>query len=540
MIKHAVENKLHKKDTGHAVTHCRLDGGVYCYDTDELLDTFFELYAQDLDGGIRHYCHENRSQMFPMFFDLDILLKTRVDELKLFEWAKVIYDGVRAFMKSRMKLEHDACIIAVAPFAEKEGHVKAGIHLHFPELIVDLKWGVEITGAIVKFVTDKIGIPTEFVNPWYPKVIDIEPISRGLRMIGSRKADPCKECRKNTKDKENAEPCNVLGCIRGHIDKGRPYWPRWIIGNSAPKYEFLLTDYKELVKLCSTRIPISRHFSPAEITKIFLVRPNWWKQQRDLPEIIGMENYNKLIKGNDSRKLSGVKRKLILSNQMAKQLGTAADGNDPSNDGSVMHGVVDRSDDDDFIKVNQDDSAYTVIEEFFNGSKLSRYKQQKTFHVLKDGKVTGVSRNKASTVYFVWTNSRQCRNLVPNANMSPRQHSSRTVWIKITQRGIEWNCHCKCDTTENRINGIPCAKPGLWSRSNVEEYKEMIYLPAELGSLFKNHGHAFAEVDRVTTLTKRGAMQTTVHERLQIINPVVDDLQVSLEQWKRAREKELA
>ena len=528
LIKHATDNSLHKKDSGHKTSHCRLDGGIYCYDTDPLLEEFFTLYSQDIEEGVKHYCHENRSEMFPLFFDLDLLLNQRVSEDKLLEWALLIHRGVRQFLKPTMKKKHDACFINAAPIVPKDEYFKAGLHIHYPEIIVDLKWAVEITAGVVKYVNDKIGKPAEFVHSWYPKVIDIQPLERGLRMIGSRKSEPCKECRKS----KRGEKCNVLDCVRGHIDKGRPYWPRWLV-STEPQNAFMnaINDTLSLIKLCSTRIPVSRFFPISELPKRFLLRPRWWKQTTNLPEIIGNQKYNDLIRSNDSRKMTGTKRRRNISMPNNPRINSE----DTSENGTVMHGLADDDDTSTFTKLQEDDPHFLTIRNFFEGEGLSTYKKKRTFHVLKDGCVTGVSVNKSRTMFFVWTSSRQCRNLVPNPNGTYREHSSRTIWIKVTPKGIQWQCHCKCETTENRVNGVPCLKPGIWARTNPDEYKQLKILPGELCSLFGSYSDVFAKVLKVSEMTKRGIMKSTVHERLLLLEPVVDNLKQQWEDVKRSR-----
>ena len=522
--------KQHKltggEDCSHAVTHCRIDGGKFCFDTDDLLEEFYKLYADDMDSGVMHYCHENRSELFPLFFDLDLLLTTQVVEDRLLEWAMLVHRGVRQFLKPDMKAAHDACFVSVAPYTRKDGNWKTGLHMNYPEVMVDVKWAYEITAAVSVYINRKTGgKPPEFMYDWYPKVLDCQPIERGLRMIGSRKADVCGVCKKKTPN------CVVPECKRGHIDRGRPYWPRWLIGTdtSVDSFKKSVDSTYSLVKLCSTRLPKSRQFAPTELRR-FLCRPHWWLQTRDMPTVIGQEKYQQLVNAKSNKKRSATN-----NTEKKKRRRQVIRTEDVSDNGSTMHGVIDGDAEGGFIKLDEDSREYGIIKDYFEGAGLSAFKKKKQFHVLKDGYVTGVSKTKSGSVYCVWTSSKQCKNLIPNSDGTARDHSSQTVWVKITSKGVQWRCHCKCPTKENRINNIPCAKPTLWSRTNHKEFMMLKSLPIELFGLFENSGGAFAEMRRVCDMTKRGILKTTRKERLEIIQPTVDSLTKQLKEMVDAK-----
>lgn len=525
VIQHARDNSLMKKGN-HEVSHCRLDGGVYCYDTDELLEKFYSMYSDDMTNGVKHFCHENRSEMFPLYFDLDILLHQRVDESKLMEWAEFIHGCVRAFLKPIIKYKADSAIVATTDFTTKDQYVKTGMHIHFPEIIVDLKYAIEITASVAYKLKEKYGAKAEeLVHEWYPKVVDIAPLDRGIRMIGSRKAETCKECRG-----KRDTACSVVACVRGRLDLGRPYWPRWIIGNSGRKFLESCTETEPMVRLCSTRIKLTQQFPASDLNKKFLQRPRWWKQRTMLPEVIGEEMYSRHFG-------SGVGR---IAKRKSAGISMATDASD---DGSVMHGVVNGdSDANEFTKVDVMSPEFKIIKDFFDGADLSSYKKNRAFHVLRDGEVTGVSKNKASTMFCVWTSSKECRNLIPKPDGKPRYHNGRGVWIKISKSGIEWRCHCKCDTKENRIDGIPCAEPGRWSRSSNAEFQQLKHLPGQLCGLFGNDREIYKKVRQMIADNKSGVRKSTAYERMKLLEPVIERNaagQVALIQERARKEKEL-
>jgi hypothetical protein len=481
---------------------------VYCYDTDDLLERYYDLYSDDLESGIKHFCHENRSEMFPLFFDLDILTHDELPEETLKTWAEEIQKIVRGFLSASMKSNCDVAIVATSETVQKEDKWKTGMHIHFPDVICDMKWAVEITGAVIHRFGEKFGQPEELVHPWYPKVLDLQPLERGLRMIGSRKAEPCKTCSGGPKKRGNDNPqCLNPQCVRGRVDIGRPYWPRWIIGSTASTWAQVMSDVRATIKSCSVRLPLKDHFPATDLRTKCFVRPRWWKANM-LPGIIGDELYEKHFKSGDGRR---------------KRKRDAPTITDPSDDGSTMHGLLaNAQDDQEFVKMDENDPKFLRIAEFFEGTKLSPQKRRKTFHILRDGKVTGVSRNASSTVFFVWTSSRECRNLLPKNDGSRRIHSSRTVWIKVTRQGIQWNCHCKCDTTDNRIDGIPCSKPSKWSRSSVEEYQQLTHLPIELSGLFFNEWGLVQRVQELQRLNDAGTNKSSIADRLTILKPFVE------------------
>ena len=64
----------------------------------------------------------------------------------------------------------------------------------------------------------------------------------------------------------------------------------------------------------------------------------------------------------------------------------------------------------------------------------------------KDARITKVYK-KSDTEYYISTYSKYCENL-------GREHGSNHVWFRIYEKSIAQKCFCKCETTEERKDGL--------------------------------------------------------------------------------------
>lgn len=264
-------NKLKDKIKDTPSSHFLLDGGIFKF-PENINESFYKIYTQSLENGERNFIHEQRSDpQFPFYLDLDIYLIEPLTDLEEKEIIESIIDKLKLFVNKEYQ-DEKLFFIAATPKYQKqldsEGkRFKYGMHLHFPYFILNGAFASEI----VLFLQDKLTPHRKFENTW-TKIIDKEVYSnnnntpKGLRMIGSRKAETC-ECETG---------CDVCE-YKKKKDLGRAYWPKYI---STP-LRFELTTLN-LVRHCS----VKRLVEIPEIDSLFTIyrRPsNWRKPSQELP-----------------------------------------------------------------------------------------------------------------------------------------------------------------------------------------------------------------------------------------------------------------
>jgi hypothetical protein len=141
-------------------THVLLNGGVLDV-TPKQVENFFNVYISDILHGERLYVAEKRLSLFKFFLDIDFYAQddeTICYEKVAIELAKIIDGG--------------ECIIAVARPRHTPKGLKFGMHIIWPELIVNLK----------KAQALRLKVLDEFANEDW-----IDGISSALRMLWSFK-----------------------------------------------------------------------------------------------------------------------------------------------------------------------------------------------------------------------------------------------------------------------------------------------------------------------------------------------------------------
>jgi hypothetical protein len=116
-----------KRKGDEAPTHVLMNGGqLYVPDRD--LDDFWRAYLSDLACGKKLYVVEQKTEKFRFFVDIDYRAEEGLGDAAAFELCQRIYEYVN---------HGTPAFIARAPPREDKGHVKSGIHIHWPDLVVD-------------------------------------------------------------------------------------------------------------------------------------------------------------------------------------------------------------------------------------------------------------------------------------------------------------------------------------------------------------------------------------------------------------------
>ncbi|CAM9807843.1 unnamed protein product, partial [Phaeothamnion confervicola] len=193
-----------------------MSGGKLSIPEDHM-DEFHRLYAQEIDSGTRTWTFsELRSTpVFKLFFDLDLYDKLQPSDASLDQITAVIHNTARKYYPGVTDQDTLIMIECRAPQStvSKEGgtYVKSGIHLIFPNLLVNEEIALQIRHAAIYELESNLMQRSCAFNPWNDAIDKIYRIGCGLRLIGSVKMLVCSECKGSRQvDRTESEECKAL------------------------------------------------------------------------------------------------------------------------------------------------------------------------------------------------------------------------------------------------------------------------------------------------------------------------------------------
>lgn len=149
-------------------THVLMDGGQLCV-PDKVLDEFYRAYLADLACGTRLYVVEQKTEIFKFFVDIDFKAERALEDEDALDLCRRIHGAV----------DRGKCLVARAPPRKvKDGEIKSGFHLHWPDLCVTRQ---EALGLRTRILLDLDG------DEW-AQIIDASVYGgSGLRSLWSHK-----------------------------------------------------------------------------------------------------------------------------------------------------------------------------------------------------------------------------------------------------------------------------------------------------------------------------------------------------------------
>ena len=250
-------NQIISKDSDTKPTHLLLDGGRVKINNN-LIDTFYKLYAECIDNKIPLHVVEHKTELFKFFSDLDFINKDEMTKDSLINIVHTIQEALYYMFENN----HNVIIcttdkkIVVKDTVE---YFKQGVHLYWPSLIVNVENAMLIRELIIHKLKTTFG-ERDSVNTW-DDVVDLSVYrTNGIRMVGSSK---CSYDRSNGKTE--------------FIDDKRVYKPTIIIDMHK---QILEEELQRLLKSTYDMIvTTSIRLTDGELTKIinipeFLKLPN--------------------------------------------------------------------------------------------------------------------------------------------------------------------------------------------------------------------------------------------------------------------------
>jgi len=194
-----------KFNTATNLSHVLMDGGVLSVPFDKL-NTFYERYIEAVKGGERLYVVEQKSEKYNFFVDIDYKDKEALDLDEIKDVCKVICDKVKRHGGKE-------CLISVSPPKKCGGDlIKTGVHLNWPEFVVDQSSAVALREHILVALSKAKGRGTDWND-----IIDVAVygnVSRKTKGSGFRMPWSYKKAKHTA--------CNGQGCSeceKGKVDQ---------------------------------------------------------------------------------------------------------------------------------------------------------------------------------------------------------------------------------------------------------------------------------------------------------------------------------
>jgi Prim-pol 4/Herpesviridae UL52/UL70 DNA primase len=150
-------------------THVLMDGGILFVPTEET-EEFYQVCIDLINSGSKLYVVEQKTENFRFFVDLDYKAPVKLADDDLLHFCSIIHGALET---------NSRCLLARArPRSVGEGLIKSGVHIHWPDLIVNRIQALNLRTKIIASLGD---------GPW-DQIIDASVYGgSGLRMLWSHK-----------------------------------------------------------------------------------------------------------------------------------------------------------------------------------------------------------------------------------------------------------------------------------------------------------------------------------------------------------------
>ena len=412
----------------HGIMSGRPAGGLIIPPSKE--KEFLKLYAQEVNQSVFYFI-ERRTPFFKFNVDFDIKRKTIISDEALISLTSDLINSIKRFYPKHVPISRFDTIVCKST---KLG--KTGMHVIFPNLIVNTNQAIDIRNYYVSFLVAKFGDMVGIQNSW-EDVVDISIYKQnGLRMVGSYKSDPCPNTNcPITKKIKNKNRCDVCK-NQGKVHNQRRYMPSYYLRDGQVHQEWsdilkkgLLYDVlnidgedRMIIELCSIRCPGVN--APSSEFGIY-----------------------------DEKTLN-------MSQRQNERVG---DGGVTNSSGSKSPRAPE------YTTLKTDHGSFPVSKEDHEG--MAKWKQKKhlspqgePFKFIQDfikGKNIPTYWNKL-VVYNVFTNPKGSHYVVNVRGEGQRyclnnrngNHKSNSIYFFIQKGVMVQRCYCTCQTTENRKNGL--------------------------------------------------------------------------------------
>lgn len=332
---------------------------------------------------------------------------------------------------------------------------KTGLHIVFPNIVCDLNEMLEVRAHVVARLTEEHAAPGD--KSW-ADIVDEQVYtgSAGLRLAGTMKVETCKTCRGDARRRKTCDACN--GRPRTFVE--RAYTPAFVHttfgGRSSKTMRDMKQSYESMLRQCSIRQVHAHKTCPP------FVRPSVAKPYTG-PKI----QYAIDTPSANNASWTNAKRLRVLPATSAttgarkrKNASGAKGAETPQSIAALRSNCASGSK---VINVfASDHEVCQMLEQFIRTHTYAQWKQIVVSEVRQVLLPANARFRTPGTIYLInvsESSPRHCLNV-------GGEHRSRSIYFVAKRSGIEQRCFCRCETTENRISGVPCGE----FRSNVCDF----------------------------------------------------------------------
>lgn len=266
-------------------THVTMNNGRFCISQKDEED-FLKWYSISLLQSKRLWFVEQLTPIFRYFVDLDFAQLVGIPERYIEATAFIVQGAIRQFYASEQNSNVLKVIVCSTNYKyvnaknDKPEMVKTGIHMLWPNIFLNRDDALDIRETILVELEKAFGKRVHPNNTWQD-VVDCSVYGTGnngtkgsgLRMIGSRKTDPCGQCKgkKVSRSPSGRDlPCSL--CLgNGRVDTGRPYFPLCVLDGNGKRCVLLEEEYRtNMIKLV-TDTKVRTYFQEKPSEPVFLI-----------------------------------------------------------------------------------------------------------------------------------------------------------------------------------------------------------------------------------------------------------------------------
>lgn len=250
-----VTNKYFTRDKNY--THLLLNGGKINI-PENINEQFLSLYSKDIESSNANFLCEVRTDIFKFYIDLDFLYVSEISDIDILFYTYNIQRILDYIIdNSSTNKNISKCIVCLSQPSSKKNLIKMGVHLMFPNLLLNKETALLIRNIIVEYFKNTF-YSNEHMN-WEDIIDETVYKQNGLRMLGSSKIEKCSFC----KNKKN----DCLKCYgTKKYDVNRYYIAKYIIKNNDITYLIYnknskyLNHYKKIDNLSKFKNDVNEYF----------------------------------------------------------------------------------------------------------------------------------------------------------------------------------------------------------------------------------------------------------------------------------------
>ena len=359
---------------------------------DDMHTAFLKLYTECIDTNHQLYVIEHKTQYYKFMIDVDLYntIKDNSEDI-----VSHIQEVVYSLVSEWYTVYQSRLIISASENrnVKKNGKdfLKTGLHLIWPEVIVDNKTALQMRNIVIHSLTQKFG-ERHSENPWDDVIDSTIYKTNGLRMNYSWKMEECKCPDVDPEKKE--QKCEICKG-RKRVGAKRIYTPQYVLNGKGKKMastlKKIIDNKKYGIFETSIRMP----------------------EEKECKIVIDQSKYPGLNEHVQTKK--------------SHSLGLG---------GGVLNGKVIDSIHKKLIQPSE--PIYKSVQNFIVKEFDGLYKKED---------INELYKCQQGSYYIVGTKSKYCMNI-------EKEHKNNRIYFYIDKQNVYQKCLCTCITLDGRKHGM--------------------------------------------------------------------------------------